>query len=81
MQHYLDKTDAKFTGNLCKHARACWGVEIVEKADEARDISSIRAGLAKAQNLTDGSITASFERKRKDKVTVSTHQHTYKETQ
>ena len=80
MQCYLDKTDAKSTGNLRKHARACWSVEIVEKADEARDISSIRAGLAKAQNLTDGSITASFERKGKDKVTFSTHQHTYKKT-
>ena len=53
----------------------------MEKANEARDISSVYAGLTKAQNLTDGSITVLFERKGKDKVTFSTCQHTYKETQ
>lgn len=67
-------------GNLHKHVKVCWGADIVERADEAKDINSICAGLATAKNLTNGSIVALFERKGKGKVTFSACQHTYKET-
>jgi hypothetical protein len=77
---FLDTMDAKSTGNLRKHAKLCWGTDIIDKADDAKDIASIRKGLATAQKTRDGSITASFERIGKGKVTYMTRQHTYKET-
>ena len=80
VHRFLDTMDAKSTGNLHKHAKLCWGMDIVDKADDAKDIASIRKGLATAQKTRDGSITASFERIGKGKVMYITHQHTYKET-
>ena len=79
VHQFPDTTDAKSTGNLRKHAKLCWGTDIVDKADDAKDIASIRKGLATAQKTRDGSITASFERIGKGKVTYMTCQHTYKE--
>jgi hypothetical protein len=60
--------------------RQCWGPDIIEWADEAKDISYIHEGLAAAKRLKDGSITAIFERQSKGKVTFMACQHTYKET-
>ena len=65
-----------------KHAKNCWGEEIVSKALEMKNklsINEVRKGLAKAK-LQDGTITALFERKGKENVTFSTKQHTYTET-
>ena len=73
--------DAKSTGNLRKHAKLCWGMDIIDKADDAKDIASIHKGLATAQKTRDGLITASFERIGKGKVMYTTCQHTYKEMQ
>jgi hypothetical protein len=70
----------KSTGNLRKHARLCWGTDIIDKADEAKDIMSICNGLAAAQKQRDGSITVSFERLGKGKVMYMIRQHTYMET-
>jgi hypothetical protein len=56
----------------------CWGADLVEQADEAKDIASIRQGLAKAK-MMDGSITASFQRQGKGKIAYRIRQHTYKE--
>jgi hypothetical protein len=80
VRQFLDTCDAKSTGNLQKHARLCWGTDIIDKANEAKDITSIRNGLAAAQKQRDGSITASFERLGKGKVTYMIRQHTYTET-
>ncbi len=55
-------------------------MDIVDKADDVKDIASIHEGLVTAQKTRDGSITASFERIGKGKVAYMTHQHTYKET-
>ena len=67
-----------------KHARCCWGEVILWEADEARanntDIDNIRASVAAAKKMKDGSITASFERTGKGKQTFSARQHTYAET-
>jgi len=51
-----------------KYAQTCWSVKIVDQADEAKDIDSIHVGLATVKKFTDGSITALFERKGKEKV-------------
>jgi hypothetical protein len=79
VRRFLDTSDAKSTGNLWKHARMCWGTEIVEQADGAKDISSIRTGLAAAKTLKNGSITASFQPQMKGKMTYMSRQYTYKE--
>ena len=39
---YLDKADAKSTGNLWKHAKKCWGVEMVEGVDRMKDVAKAR---------------------------------------
>lgn len=80
VRRFLDTGDAKSTSNLRKHAKVCWGVDLVTQADETRDIASIRKGLAAAKKLKDGTITACFEQQGKRKETYSTRQQTYKET-
>ena len=82
VRRFLDKNDRNSTSNMHKHAKNCWGEEIVSKALEGKgelSIDDVRKGLSLAK-LHDGSITASFERKGKGKVTFSTRQHTYTET-
>ena len=75
VRRYLDTSDRNSTGNLRKHARQCWGDEILLGADTCGDIDSTREALAKAKKLKDGSITTAFERKGKGKVTFSHRQH------
>ena len=82
VRHYLDKADQNLTSNMHKHAKNCWGDEVVSNALETKGALSIEEvcnSLSKAK-LLDGSITASFERKGKGSVTFSTQQHTYMET-
>jgi len=55
-------------------------MDIIDKANEAKDITSICNGLAATQKQRDGSITASFERLGKGKATYMMCQYTYKET-
>lgn len=65
-----------------KHAKKCWGGEIVSKALEAKNelsIGDIHKSLAKAK-LQDGTITTLFQRKGKPEVTFSMKQYTYMET-
>jgi hypothetical protein len=75
VRRYLDTGDAKSTSNLCKHAKICWGEEAVAAADNTRDVRAAWEALERL-NLVDGSITATFERVVKSKVTYSHHQHT-----
>ena len=77
VRSYLDTTVAKSTGNLRKHARACWGIETVAAADETRTIGAVFDALKKAK---DGSITEAFEHVGKGKVTYSHQQHTTTQT-
>ena len=82
VRRYLDKGDRNSTSNMHKHAKNCWGEEIVSKALETKgelSVDDVRKNLGSAK-LVDGSITASFERKGKGVVTFSTRQHTYMET-
>ena len=66
-----------------KHAKHCWGEEIIKKADEAKDeltLDNIRESLAGAKKAQDGSIVAFFDRKGKGKVKYMIRQHTYQES-
>jgi DNA phosphorothioation-dependent restriction protein DptG len=74
VNRFLDKKDAKSTGNLRKHARLCWGDETVRAGDETKDILAAREAVKKNQ-LKDGSLTAVFERIGKGTATYSHRQH------
>jgi hypothetical protein len=74
VKRYLDTNDAKSTSNLRKHAKRCWGDEIVATADQAKNANEVRATTVSGA-LDSKSITAAFERKGKGKVTYSHRQH------
>lgn len=79
---YLDKVDRNSTSNMHKHAKNCWGDEIVSKVLETKGdltIEDVHKSLANAK-VHDGLIMAAFERKEKGVVTFSTRQRTYTET-
>lgn len=66
-----------------KHAKHCWGDDIIKKADEAKEeltLDNIRESLAEAKKSQDGSIVAFFDRKGKGKVKYMIRQHTYEES-
>jgi len=48
--------------------------------DETKSITHVREGLVGAKTLKNGTITATFKKQGKGKVTFMAHQHTYKET-
>ncbi|KAG2345886.1 hypothetical protein BDR05DRAFT_843821, partial [Suillus weaverae] len=79
VRHFLDKADARSTGNMRKHVRLCWGGEVLKAADNTKDANEVCSKIV-GSILRDGSITASFERKGKGKITYSHHQHTRVET-
>ena len=65
-----------------KHAKHCWGDEVIKKADEGKEeltVDNIREGLAEAKKTQDGLIIAFFDRKGKGKVKYMIRQHTYEE--
>ena len=69
VRQYLDTTDSKSTSNLKHHAIMCWGTENVDRALAAKvNIEEAHVTLA---GLKDGSITATFERSGKGKVSYS----------
>ena len=74
VRRFLDKGDAKSTGNMRKHAKRCWGEDIVKSADKASNANEVRQTTIKGF-LDPQSITAAFERKGKGKVTYSHRQH------
>lgn len=75
---YLDKGDANSTSNLLRHAKICWGVEVVDGATATRDVEAAREVLANMK-LRDGSILAEFQRIGKGKVSYRHSQHTMTE--
>jgi hypothetical protein len=75
VRRFLDKGDAKSTSNMRKHAKKCWGDEIVALADNADNANEVRNTTIKSY-LEPQSIIAAFERRNKDKVTYSHKQHT-----
>jgi hypothetical protein len=75
VRRYLDTGDAKSTGNMRKHAKKCWGDDIVATADKAKSATDVRNTTVKGV-LNPQLITAAFKRKGKGKVTYSYRQHT-----
>ncbi|KAG1725292.1 hypothetical protein EDD22DRAFT_789750, partial [Suillus occidentalis] len=77
VRRFLDKKDAKSMSNMWKHAKICWGEETVKLADETKNSQEAHTIISGAK---DDSITASFKRTGKGKVTYSHRQHTRTET-
>jgi hypothetical protein len=71
--------DAKSTGNMQKHVETCWGDEVLDAADEVKDVGEVHTKIVKSIQR-NRSIMAAFERKGKGKVTYSHHAHTKAET-
>lgn len=80
VNRFVDKGDASSTSNLRKHAKICWGTDVIKAADETKDVDRARTIVVKS-GLGNALLTASFERaKGKGKVTYSHTQHTKTET-
>ena len=82
MRRFLDTADKGSTSNMRKHAKHCWGEDVIKKADEPKEeltLDNIRESLAEAKKTQDGSIVVFFDRKVKGKVKYMLRQHTYKE--
>jgi hypothetical protein len=60
VRRFLDKGDAKSTGNLLKHVRTskCWGEDMYKQIAKARDIDAAHAGVK--GYLANGSISVAF---------------------
>jgi hypothetical protein len=83
VRRFLDTADKGSTSNMRKHAKHCWGEDIIKKADEAKEeltLDNIRETLSEAKKTQDGSIVAFFDRKGKGKVKYMIRQHTYEES-
>jgi len=81
VRRYLDTADGKSTSNLRRHAKICWGENIVAAADAARQHGAAREIVEKSLKMPDRSITAMFELvKGTGKVTYSYKQHTRTES-
>jgi hypothetical protein len=66
-----------------KHAKHCWGEDIIKKADEVRNeltLDDIRERVTEAKKTQDGSIVAFFDRKGQAKVKYMLRQYTYEES-
>jgi hypothetical protein len=70
IRRFLDKKDARSTGNMRKHVKVCWGDEVLKAADDTKNAEEVRTKIVTSV-LHNGSITASFERKGKGRVTYS----------
>lgn len=78
-RRYLDTKDKASTGNLVRHVKTCWGDECWVAATACQTAQEARESVTEPYNLS-GSITASFARKGKGKVTYSHRPHTKTET-
>jgi hypothetical protein len=76
---YLDTKDVQSTSNMQKHVKTCWGKEVLDAADAAKDAMEVRTKIVHTF-LRNGSITKAFEWKNKHVETYSHQQHTPVET-
>ena len=79
IRHYLDTKDSRSTGNMHRHVKSCWGNDVAQAADDAKDVQHMHKHVIEGI-LRNGSITEAFESKGKGKVTYSHRQHTHAET-
>lgn len=78
-RRYLDTKDKSSTGNLVRHVKVCWGKECWVAANACHTAEEARESVTKPYNIS-GSITASFSRTGKGKVTYSHRCHTKAKT-
>jgi hypothetical protein len=79
IRRFLDKKDAKSTGNMRKHVKLCWGADAIDAADGTKNATEAHNTVIKPLTR-DGSISAVFKRIGMEKVTYSHRQHTKVET-
>lgn len=78
-RRYLDTKDKGSTGNMIKHITTCWGEDAWKAAMNCNSAVEAKEAVVKPIQMT-GSITASFQRKGKGKITYSHRMHTKTET-
>ncbi|THH29942.1 hypothetical protein EUX98_g4230 [Antrodiella citrinella] len=78
ISRYLDTTDSKSTGNLTKHIQKCWGQDALESARNMKTADGAQKSVDRLART--GSITVSFKRVGKGKVTYSIRQLNSTET-
>lgn len=61
MNRFVNTGDASSTSNLRKHAKVCWGEDVVKAVDETKDLKLAR-GIVVKSGQKDGSLTTMFER-------------------
>ncbi|KAH0838740.1 hypothetical protein J3R83DRAFT_7099 [Lanmaoa asiatica] len=76
---FLDTGDVWSMSNLQKHVKSCWGQQVLEAANDAKDADEVRTKIV-LNTLWNGSITTAFKRKGKGKLTYLHQQHTQQET-
>lgn len=45
IRQFLDKKDARSTGNMRKHVKSCWGNAALMAADDAKDANEVRTKI------------------------------------
>ena len=45
VHRFLDTKDSRSTSNLHKHAKSCWGNEVVSAADDAKNAEEVRTKI------------------------------------
>ena len=60
IRRYLDTKDSRSTGNMRRHAKSCWGNDVAQAADDAKDAQHVRKHVVKGI-LRNGLITEAFE--------------------
>ena len=78
-RRFLDGLDRSSTGNLIKHVKTCWGDDAYRAAAGCMNAKDARENVVKSF-ATKGSITTSFKRAGKGKVTYMHRQYTKTET-
>lgn len=76
VRRFLDKADKSSTGNMHKHVKACWGMEVLSSISGACTLESARQGITSYKS--NGSIVSALNVK--GKVTYSNRQSTKTET-
>jgi hypothetical protein len=76
VRRFLYTGDTSSTSNLRRHAKLCWGDEVVAAADTTGNLAVARSAMSK-QKGANGLITAAFDKEKKGgKPTYSYRQHT-----
>ena len=70
---FLDKSNARSTGNLHKHVGKCWGEDVLHQVFE---FGNVKAAHEAVKSFTENrSITVAFEQKNKEQVQFSHRPH------